>query len=152
MDSLEEEKALHTIISEYGETAEGKQAMRQTEVLNAKVTGLLTHVSVMLAVCTVMFTTAWQRNGIVDLFGKLLLLEIMGYLVITLLCLPVLFLAGYRSFLAHKKRRHDLTYLDVLMFITARRRRLYSIAIWGTVLVTVAFIITVAAKYAQIAM
>jgi hypothetical protein len=137
MDSYSKLKVYFERVASISETPAGEESKRHADVLNTKISALLTHVSLMIAVSAVFFDWASKPTGHLPFLEWMLLAEIVAYVLISLLCLRGIWITGYSSFLEHKG---DPT--EVFFKIVGARRTVYYIAISSTIFVTVAFLAT----------
>ncbi len=133
MKADENEIRYVTTVAEIAEHPLGPQTMRLGDVLNAKTSALLTHVSIMIAVSTAMLFFSRGPEAIVT--SRLLLIEIALYASISLLCIYTVRITGPNSF---KSRNGDAVF--ELVSIVRRRRNTYNVALMLTVLATISLI------------
>ncbi len=73
-----------------------KHAIRITDVIVARASALLTHISIMLAVSAVIFQAYYKHDDHLDYdkYAYFLIAEMLAYLGITLICLRTIYLSG----------------------------------------------------------
>lgn len=116
----------------------------QTDLLNTKVSALLTHVSVMIAVCTGIAFMAGAKGGEAPLLQMAFLVEVVAYIAITVPCLRILWLTS--SSTLGKLEDSDSGIVDALLKRVAERRIWYISTLIATVVVTGLFTLTLAWK------
>ena len=134
------EDELHYIdrVAEIESSRLGAQTFRMADRLNSKAAALLTHVSIMIAVSSVLFSFSLNTPTLRDvppIIGALLLCEIVTYSLTSLLCLYAVQMTGPSSFRAEDKRP-----LDRLLLIVRRRRKAYRVALAITIAATLVLI------------
>jgi hypothetical protein len=126
----------YKIAIEMASTPLGQSLNRHGDILNAKISSLLTHISVMIATLT-FFMTAFGDIKSRDRFTYLLLAEIMLYLVFAIFCLRGVLITNHASF----RGCGDKLYKRYASIIR-HRRRYYLISLYGTIFVTISFMAT----------
>jgi hypothetical protein len=144
MNDLKDEWRYFELVStKIKEGRYGPQVIRHADILNQKISGLLTHVSVMIAALAIIFQTLYggktSSGTTTDLsVPELLILTEMGvYVVVTLFCLKGIFLTTLRDFKDYEDR-----VLERFILIVAKRRKCYHIALFLTIMMTVAVVFT----------
>lgn len=134
----EEERHYITKVAEVEASPLGALMFRLADGLNSKAAALLTHVSVMIAVSSVLFSyslgPAFKRD-VPPFVSVLLLCEIVTYSITSLLCLYAVQMTGPGTF-----RRDDVRPLDRLVVIVRRRRKAYRAALTITIAATLVLI------------
>ena len=138
------EDELH-YIDRVAEISRAAWALRRwmADRLNSKAAALLTHVSIMIAVSSVLFSFSLNTPTLRDvppIIGALLLLcEIVTYSLTSLLCLYAVQMTGPSSFRAEEQAAHSIGCLNrdgaarpiVLLWPSPLRRRSCSSASWA---------------------
>lgn len=139
----ENEKRYWEIIVELDSSSLGRCASQHADALNSKVSALLTHVSVMVAVSTGFFL-ALKLNplGLVDF---IMAFEIAIYLVVTLLCLRVLWITSYNYWTFDSFSASDVP-VDRFLAIVSVRKSIYIASLNLTLITTVVFLFTLIVK------
>jgi hypothetical protein len=134
--TLEQEKEYYAIIKRLRESEHGPFLGRVADIINNRTSALLTHISIMIAILSVILTQFGDFKK-VDLFTELVTLEIVSYLIFSIGCLQALFIINPTTFFRYKEQISDYWCI-----ILRRRRRIYLASLTGTIVVTVAFLIT----------
>jgi hypothetical protein len=135
---IEEELRYIDKVAEVEASPLGAETLRIAEGMNAKAAALLTHVSIMIAVSSVLFSYSLNdsiKHTMPPLVGVLLLSEIVTYSFTSLLCLYAVQMMGPASFHSEDKRP-----VDRLLLIVRRRRRAYRTALFITIAATLVLI------------
>lgn len=90
-----------------------------SELILSKTTALLTHVSIMIAISTALFNYYKEKSSELWFIRYLFMIEIVGYIFITLLCLRALFQTEWNCAF------NNFGTLKSYHLINQRRRRLY---------------------------
>lgn len=90
------------------QTPEGAEAMHHADALNSKISALLTHVSLMIAISTGFFIWTASPRANLGAIGVSLFAEIVGYVLISALCLRGIWITGYRTFQKTKAEPVDV--------------------------------------------
>ncbi len=110
-------------------------------ILNGKTSALLTHVSIMIAVSTVFFVFVASRSNSSRLMATILIIEIVTYLILSMLCLMCVTMSGWNELeLSPKELIQKRAHLLKI------RRMSYRTALYGTMTATVMLIVTLIAE------
>ncbi|CAL4869704.1 hypothetical protein MMA231_03996 (plasmid) [Asticcacaulis sp. MM231] len=123
------------ITVEISATEMGQAAIRGAEGLNDKTSALLSHVSIMVAISSLLL---FQFGHSDEKYDVLLLFELLAYLFICMLCLSAIWASSAASYKSKK-----FTHLENLIVITTRRRKRYQLALYLTSGVTAVLILSV---------
>jgi len=146
MSGLEKERKYYKTVLPIANTEYGKQVMRNADVLNSKISALLTHVSIMIAILMIFYNSANVSEAnldtkitamTIDAAKSLMIVETCMYIVASLFCVLGIWITGPSSFLGHEDNPTDR-----LIDIIGRRRKCFIIALWITIFVTVTFLVT----------
>lgn len=138
MTLTKDEQQYITKVAEVEASPLGALMFRLADGLNSKAAALLTHVSIMIAVSSVLFSYSLSPSFKRDLppfVSDLLLCEIVIYSLTSLLCLYAVQMTGPGTFHADKGRP-----LDRLLIIVRRRRKAYRAALTITIAATLVLI------------
>lgn len=120
-------------------TAYGKQFLRLADILNVKAQSLLSHISIMFASTSIIFASV-NRATTSEWVLSILFFEVLGYIVLALMCLMATNITRPGSFgslivefdnLPEDKCRRQAE--EILIKIVIRRRALFFIAYFGTI-------------------
>ncbi|MEL7300928.1 MAG: hypothetical protein AAFM92_11140 [Pseudomonadota bacterium] len=138
------ERAYLAAVSAF-ERSRYKQTLRHFDNLNSKAAALLTHISVMIAVTAFVFYFLYPNRQEVDVWGWLILSEMVSYILLTLPCVAPLYVTNFYSF--DLKRLSTKTPVrDGLLEAYVRRRNCFYISYFGCILFTIFFALTVLGK------
>ncbi len=135
---IEEELQYINKVAEVEASPLGALTFRLADGLNSKAAALLTHVSIMIAVSSVLFSfslNASLKRDVPPIVAALLLCEIVTYSFTSLLCLYAVQMTGPGSF-----RAEDGRPVDRLLLIVRRRRKAYRVALTITIVATLVLI------------
>jgi hypothetical protein len=126
----------------------GQQLLRLADVLNAKSSSLLTHISIMIAVVAYYTSAAKceQCGTLEKVIAALLYSELIAYVTIGLVCLRSISITAPKSFLKSIEKKNNEEALCLLVMIVRRRRNYYLASLWATAIITVIFISTIGLK------
>lgn len=134
----EKEHDYITKVTELETSPVGRMMFRLADGLNSKAAALLTHVSIMIAVSSVLFSyslgPAFKRD-VPPFVSILLLFEIVTYSLTSLLCLYAVQMTGPGTF-----RRGNGKALERMVVIVRRRRKAYRAALTITIIATLVLI------------
>lgn len=126
-------KALHDLIN-YND--EAITLTRLADIINAKASGLLSHISIMFASTSVIFY-ALQSTGASSITLSLFFFELTLYVFIALVALSCLNISG-PSVVSGDVNKD----FEALIKIVRARRRRYHVALYSTFIVTIALVVT----------
>lgn len=138
--TIAKEKEYYSLVADVDGTPHGPILSRTSDSLNSKISGLLSHISIMIAILSFFLSQMGDFKRI-DFFTFAITIEIIFYLCFTVGCLRGLFITSPRSLLEKGKES-----TNHIIMIIRRRRRIYLLSLKGTIIVTIAFLITLAEK------
>ena len=139
--ALDDFRNYFAVIRRIRSDAVGESVLRTADILNTKVSALLQHVSIMTAISFAMLIWSRGSDARLDVFDLIMIFEVCGYVVITLLCLRGIWVTDYRSF--EGAMRHET---ERLVAIILNRRATYRAAVIGTFAITLCFMATFVGK------
>lgn len=141
---FDEEMAFYAKGKILSENQGGKEAMRHADVINARISTLLTHVSIMIAVSVVTFAEGYEHSRNFGISDYCILVDILGYLLVSFICLRGIFMIDCKTFVKH----HDV--LEYYVMEIRKRRNRYNLSLLMTRFLTAVFIVTLAARFARL--
>ena len=135
---LEKEREYYKSITLIYDTELGRLLFGTTDILNSKISGLLTHISIMMAILGFFLADNQNSHKIITLMvaGEMVL-----YLILAIGCLLGLYITNPLTLQGHENAAADR-----LTLILRRRRRIYLFSLKGTIAVTIAFFATLLCK------
>lgn len=125
-------------IADMRKTDVGDTASYYTDAVDGKTSSLLTHVSIMLAVLAIFYSTMPPGS----FAGKAILVELLLYLAVTLGCLLSINILG-----PGREKLNTDQIVALAVKIAVRRSRVYQISWLATFVVTIAFMMTLAGYF-----
>lgn len=146
--SLDSEKRYLSEIEAVGRVDASGQIYRHFDVLNSKASGLLAHISIMIAVTAFLLGSFLSRDTPIDAISMILFVELAIYALLTIPILSVNFITNpdtiYRT---HPMgSNEDVEIFEAYLNAFARRRANFYFAFWCTMLANIVFVITVILK------
>jgi len=120
-------------MSEMRHSAPGDSVFYELDTIDNKVSSLLTHVSIMMAILAIFYTSL--SNDLV--MRHIVIIELLLYLIATLGCLRGIFMVGPHARLLE----YDAILLDRIKVVSYRFRA-YKFSLFLTIVTTVAFMFT----------
>lgn len=143
---IDEEIAYYDAVARIAETESGRQILRHADILNAKISGLLTHVSVMIAVLlyfaqSIVCEEKFDSKSWYQIF---LYFEIVMYLFVAGACLYCLAITTPKDFNVTSLGSNSL--VNTFMIIVRERRIIYLFGLGFTILLTILLILGIVIK------
>ncbi len=133
------EKAYFVAIASLEDNPRVRQILRHLDILNTKAAALLTHISLMIAVTAFIFYFLYDGAAL-DIFGTVILVEMVLYILLTIPALAPLYVTNFYSI------KGDLGTEELALRFYSRRRNTFYLAYFGCIGLTLIFGLTVGSK------